>query len=83
MEQELKTHLQAISAEFLAHSRLSSATIWARAVRDARFLERIESGAGFTVKSYDRAVGWFSSNWPAGAVWPADIPRPPMDQEAA
>lgn len=29
----------------------------------------------------DKAVKWFSENWPDGASWPAGIPRPPVTDE--
>lgn len=34
--------------------------------------------------TFERAMRWLSSNWPDGAVWPADVARPdPVVAEAA
>lgn len=76
MEEELKSHLRSLAVAFLAKSKLAPSTMWARAAKDARFLDRVEGGKGFTVKTYDSAVRWFFENWPEGAKWPADVPRP-------
>jgi hypothetical protein len=76
MEQELKSNLKRVFTAFSAASQFSAATVWSRAARDARFLDRIEGGAGFTVKSYDRAIAWFSENWPDGIAWPEGVDRP-------
>jgi hypothetical protein len=76
MEKELVANLKAVSSAFALASRLKASTIWARAVGDARFMDRVESGAGFTVKTYDNALLWFSANWPDNAVWPATVARP-------
>lgn len=76
MEHELKANLRSVSDAFLAKSALAMSTVWARAVGDARFLERIDSGKGFTAKTYDRALAWFSANWPSEAGWPSNVARP-------
>jgi hypothetical protein len=83
MEEELKSNLKAVFSAFSDGSPLSAATVWSRAARDARFMERLEAGGGFTVKSYDRAIAWFSENWPEGAIWPEGIERPAHSSEAA
>lgn len=76
MEQTLREALAALGAEFLKHSEWAAATLWMRAAGDARFIERIENGGGFTVKTYDKVAGWFSRNWPEAAAWPEGVARP-------
>ncbi|MGH6836311.1 MAG: hypothetical protein ACREC9_12365 [Methylocella sp.] len=62
---------------FVEVSGLAKSTIWARAVGDARFFERISSGkGGFTIKTYDRALRWFADNWPENAKWPPWVDHP-------
>lgn len=39
-----------------------------------------------TISSFERAMQWFSDNWPPGVEWPTDVARPMRsfeDQEAA
>ena len=76
METELRSHLATLGAAFAAETGLAPSTIWARAVGDARFLDRITSGKGFTVKTYDSCLMWFSENWLPGMAWPSEIVRP-------
>ncbi|MDE3797621.1 hypothetical protein GOB46_21030 [Sinorhizobium meliloti] len=33
--------------------------------------------------TFERAMIWFSENWPEGAEWPAGVPRPVLQTEAA
>jgi len=33
--------------------------------------------------TFERAMIWFSENWPKGAEWPAGVPRPVLQTEAA
>lgn len=77
MEPELKANLRTVFDLFVsAPGAPAMSTIWARAVGDGRFLERIEAGSGLTVRSYDRAVRWFFDHWPADLAWPEHIKVP-------
>ena len=76
MEAELKSMLIAVADEFVRATGRKPGGVWASAVNDARFQDRIESGKTFTVAVFDNAMRWFSDNWPDGAFWPASVPRP-------
>jgi hypothetical protein len=76
MESELKDNLRTVGGLFCSKTKLAPSTVWARAAKDARFLSRVESGKGFTVKTYDTAIRWFSDNWPADMDWPVGVERP-------
>jgi hypothetical protein len=76
METELKDILVRLSADFLRLTGRKQGGVWAAAVGDARFLERVHAGQTFTVKTFDRAVMWFSENWPEGVEWPEGVARP-------
>lgn len=41
-----------------------------------KFFVHLRAGAGCHTATYVRVLQWFADNWPAGAAWPADIPRP-------
>lgn len=76
MEEILRQHLIEAAKAFEAASGVSLATIGRRALNDNTLLARLASGQGFTVKTYDRLLGWLSENWPDNAVWPEGVIRP-------
>jgi hypothetical protein len=50
-------------------------TVSSRALNDGKKLSALECGADINVKRMERALRWFSSNWPGGD-WPVDVLRP-------
>jgi hypothetical protein len=50
-------------------------TVSSRALDDGKKLRALEDGADINVGRLERALRWFSDNWPSGD-WPADVPRP-------
>ncbi len=47
-------------------------------------LDRIAEGnSDLTTGTFEKAMVWFSGNWPDGVEWPAEIPRPVAAEEAA
>lgn len=57
-------------------------TISTTIFNDGKRIERLRSGLGITVQCYNEAMRWFSANWPDGAVWPHDVPRPSAEVAA-
>jgi hypothetical protein len=57
-------------------------TVSWRAFNDGKKLSALESGADINVKRMERALRWFSENWPSGE-WPDDIARPPSAEVRA
>jgi hypothetical protein len=39
-------------------------------------LDRIAGGGDLTTGNWERAMAWFSRNWPEGAEWPLGVARP-------
>ena len=39
------------------------------------FLYLKDPNRGFNVRTYDKAVRWFSAEWPKGVKWPGGVPR--------
>ncbi|WP_313194628.1 hypothetical protein [Shinella zoogloeoides] len=39
-------------------------------------LDGIVAGGDLNTGTFERAMQWFSDNWPEGADWPDDVPRP-------
>lgn len=76
IEASLKHHLQKVGEVYAMGHGMSHSATWLAAANDASFMRRIESGGSFSVKTYDRIMGYFSAHWPVDTPWPADIPRP-------
>lgn len=68
--------LLALAEIYALHYDITHWTLSYRVFRKGDFFNRLRAGRGCTVRSYNRAVQWFSDHWPAGVAWPADIPRP-------
>lgn len=46
-------------------------------------LTAIIEGGDLNTRSFEKAMGWFSENWPEAVDWPIGIQRPqPMEQVA-
>lgn len=85
MEQELIANLRACGEAYAKAQRIGLVTVGHRAAGDGRFFERLETGKTLTLRKYDEAMQWFSDHWPAGADWPAGVPRPeprPVEAES-
>lgn len=70
------SHLIVLAERLAHHLGRSEATVSNWIVGHARLFSRLREGRGTTVRTYHRALQWFSSNWPVDLVWPSDIPRP-------
>ncbi|MGM5087560.1 hypothetical protein E0H64_17835 [Rhizobium leguminosarum bv. viciae] len=46
-------------------------------------LDDIARGGDLTTGIFERAMQWFSDNWPEGAEWPQVVQRPERSREAA
>ena len=43
---------------------------------DGSKVKQLREGKDIGVRTLDRSLQWLSNNWPDGAVWPSDVPRP-------
>jgi hypothetical protein len=69
---------------YRAATDLAEATVSSRVFFDGKRIASLRSGGDVGAMRLDRAIQWFSDNWPANAVWPADVPRPaPMPVKEA
>lgn len=69
-------HIIAIADEYGRAANVEEKTVSSRVFQDSKKLSAIRNGSDITVGRYNAALAWFSANWPAGASWPADVPRP-------
>lgn len=78
MEKELTQNLRQLHATFMRVTGAAASSVWLYAARDAKFMDRIDAGGSFSVRTYDKIVLWFSDNWPPRLHWPKRIVRPPQ-----
>lgn len=81
METELIRHLLTLLQVFREHRKREESTIGRLCAADGNFFDRLREGKTLTVRKYDTVMVWFDENWPEGAEWPADVPRPKMPAE--
>lgn len=59
MEQELRTKLFETAERLTKLTGMSEMAIGQKAINDNTFFKRVrDNGAGFTVKTFDRLMGW-------------------------
>lgn len=86
---DYRTHLITCCEAYAKATGLSPARIGTLAQNQGAFFKRLHLGAGCTMDTYAKVLGWFSKNWPEGTSWPAGVTRPspspeqPIDTEAA
>lgn len=67
--------LLSVARAYAAIEGIELSTVSSRALDDGKKLGAIEAGADIQVRRLERAMQWFSDNWPKGS-WPDDVPRP-------
>ena len=58
-------------------------TVSWRVFGDSKKLGAIQAGADIQLGRFEKAVRWFSDNWPAAAAWPQGLTRPTASEQAA
>jgi hypothetical protein len=77
-------HLLAVAEVYAGAEGIEMKTVSWRALGDGKKLGAIVDGGDIQVRRYEATMQWFSDNWPAGAPWPAAVPRPtPAKAEAS
>jgi hypothetical protein len=77
-------HLLAVAHAYAEAENIDLSTVSWRALGDTKKLTMIESdGRDIQVRRLEKAMQWFSDNWPEGGVWPVDITRPAAQFERA
>lgn len=69
-------HLITLADLYRKATKVEDKTLSSRVFQDSKKLGAIRAGSEITVGRYNNALEWFSANWPDGAVWPRDVPRP-------
>jgi len=66
-----------------ARAATSISDLGKKFANDHKFFARIKAGAACSIPSYEKAMAWFSDNWPDGVEWPEGIARPERKDAAA
>lgn len=69
-------NLLCIAGAYQAATGLDQSTVSWRALGDVRKLSALAEGKDIQVTRYERAMIWFSENWPEGVEWPDAVNRP-------
>lgn len=67
---------------YCASRGVSAATVSGIIFKNSRTIPRVKAGGDLATRSYERAVQWFSDNWPTDQAWPADVERRPTPEHA-
>lgn len=77
-------HLLKVARQYAEVEGISLSAVSWRLFADNKKLRALdEFGADIQVKRLEQAMRWLSANWPQGADWPADVPRPASEGAAA
>ena len=77
----LKGCLLSVADTYALAAGLSRSRVSTIVLNRGATLEAIAAGkADVTTGTYEKAMVWFSTNWPAGAIWPEGIERPAVAQ---
>ena len=80
----LRFRLVRLADAYAAAKGISRATVSTLVFNGGHVLERLACGKGdCSTGNFERALVWFSANWPRGTKWPAEIIARPDDRRAA
>lgn len=65
-----------VAAAYCEACKLSPARVSTVVFNDGKALTRLAAGGDLTTRSFERAMAWFSANWPADLAWPDGVERP-------
>ncbi len=76
--------LVSVASVFAAARGLSLARVSTLVFNDGSKIGDLAQGdVDLVTRRHERAMQWFSDNWPEGAIWPDDIARPQATQSQA
>lgn len=76
----LTSRLAIIARAFCGARGLSVSRVSTLVFNDGKRLGAILSGGDLYTARYEQAMEWFSENWPDGAEWPPEVPRPSSEE---
>lgn len=79
----LREQLLTVADAYLAAGKISRTRLSTIIFNGGLALDRIAAGGDLNTGTFEKAMQWFSTNWPEGVSWPENIDRPPHKNEAA
>jgi hypothetical protein len=76
------THLLSLADAFQKADPVADTTLSFRIFKDSKKLGALRAGSDITTGRFNDAIRWFAGNWPEGAAWPVDVPRPELEAAA-
>ncbi|WP_378952188.1 hypothetical protein [Mesorhizobium sp. ANAO-SY3R2] len=70
------SHLLKVVDAYRVATGTSETTVSHRVFRDTKKVRQLREGGDMQIGRFNEALVWFSSSWPEGAIWPADVERP-------
>lgn len=72
----LTQQLLALASAYCEATDVKIGTLSFRIFNDSKIFARISNGNDITTGRFEKAIRWFSENWPENAVWPETVARP-------
>jgi hypothetical protein len=69
-------NLLTVAKQYGEAKKIGVSTVSWRAFGDTKKISAIQSGADIQMRRFEKAMQWFSDNWPEGAQWPEGVERP-------
>lgn len=63
-------------------AKLSRSRVSTLIFGDGMRLDGVAAGKDLNTRSFERAMRWFASNWPADGDWPDGVQRPLLEDAA-
>lgn len=79
---DLRSQLLAVADAFGVARNVSRARVSTLVFNQGAALDRIARGGDLNTGSFERAMAWFSANWPEGGAWPVAVSRPKAPEAA-
>lgn len=74
---DLRTQLITVADEYATLTKRGRKRVSTLALGQGNRLDDFAAGKlSPTVRTYERAMCWFSDNWPKGGAWPKGVQRP-------
>jgi len=79
----LTEQLSVVAQAYAKATGTALATVSTKLFNGGGRLAAIIDGGDLNTRNFEKAMGWFSANWPETLEWPSHVPRPASVEPAA